>query len=89
MPSLRSMAAPTYLDGLLILGSIGCLVAGLAVAESCDGGGTLVLFGAAVALIGVLLFRSGAWATVIPMAILTLTLVAGGWYGATVAGCHL
>jgi hypothetical protein len=83
------MPRPNYVDGLLIVGSIGFLVAGLGIAEYCDGGGTLILFGVAVALIGALLFRSGAWATVIPMAILTLTLVAGGWYGATVAGCYL
>jgi len=74
---------------IFIIAAIGCLGAGLALAGYCDGGDSLVLFGGATALVGALLFRSGAWATVIPVAIVTLTLVAGGWYGATVAGCHV
>ncbi|MGA8709937.1 MAG: hypothetical protein ACLP8Y_08005 [Thermoplasmata archaeon] len=83
------MSAPDFIDGLLILGAVGFLGGGLALAGFCGGGGSLALFGGAVALIGVMLFRSGAWATAVPMAIATLLLVAGGWYGATVAGCHL
>lgn len=82
------MAGPDYIDGLLILAALAFLGAGLALANLCDGGDSLVLFGGAVAMIGVMLFRSGAWATAVPMALATLALVAGGWYGATVAGCH-
>ena len=44
-------------------------------------------FGGAIAFLGALLYRTGAWATIIPFAIITLTLVGGGWYGAMVAGC--
>ena len=83
------VSAPDYIDGLLILGAVSLLGSGLAVAELCGGGLSLVLFGGAVGLIGVMLFRSGAWATAIPAGIATLLLVAGGWYGATVAGCYL
>ncbi|HKN07510.1 MAG TPA: hypothetical protein VJ021_07935 [Thermoplasmata archaeon] len=83
------MSGPRLLDAFLIIASIGCLGAGLAIAGICDGAGSLFLFAGAVALLGAVLFRTGAWATVIPIAILSLTLVAGGWYGATVAGCHL
>jgi hypothetical protein len=34
-----------------------------------------------------MLYRTGAWATIIPFAIIVLTLVGGGWYGGSVAGC--
>lgn len=47
------------------------------------------MFAVGVALLGVVLYRTGAWATVIPIAIVTLTLLVGGWYGALVAGCRL
>jgi hypothetical protein len=77
-----------YVNAIVILACFACLGAGLAVSGLCDGGDSLILFGAAIALVGVLLFRLGAWATVIPIAIATLTLVAGGLYGASVAGCH-
>jgi len=83
------VSAPDFIDGLLILGAVALLGAGLALAEFCDGGLSLVMFGGAVGLIGVMLFRSGAWATAIPAGIATLLLVAGGWYGATVAGCYI
>jgi hypothetical protein len=82
------MERPDYVDGLLILGSLAFLGAGLAVANVCGGGDALILFGGAVALLGVMLFRLGAWATAVPMGIATVLLVAGGWYGASVAGCH-
>ena len=75
---------------LNVLGIAGCLVflgAGLAFSGSCDGGFALILFGVAVAFLGLVLFRSGAWATIIPIALVTLTLVAGGLYGGSVAGC--
>jgi hypothetical protein len=83
------VAGPDRYDGVLILGAVAFLAAGLGVAEYCNGGGSLALFGGAVAMIGVMLFRSGAWATAIPMAMASLLLVAAGWYGATVAGCYL
>ncbi|MGA8603469.1 MAG: hypothetical protein WB788_00165 [Thermoplasmata archaeon] len=83
------MSGPRFLDAFLVIGAIGCLGAGLALASICNGGDSLILFGGATALVGVLLFRTGAWATAIPVGILTLTLVAGGLYGASVAGCHI
>lgn len=83
------MAGPDRYDGLLIVGALASLGAALSVAEYCGGGISLALFGAAVGLLGVTLFRSGAWATAVPMGIATALLVGAGWYGATVAGCHL
>jgi hypothetical protein len=83
------VSSPRFVNALLIVASFACLGAGFSVANLCNGGYALVLFGAAIAPIGVLLFRTGAWATAIPMAILTLTLVAGGLYGASVGGCHI
>jgi len=77
-PSLL-VSGPRFLDAIFIIAAIGCLGAGLALAGFCDGGDSLILFGGAVALVGALLFRSGAWDTVIARAIVTLTVVAGGW----------
>ena len=83
----RFVSGPDRFDLVALAGCLAFLGAGLALAASCDGGESLVLFGVAVALVGVVLYRTGAWATVIPIAIVALTLVAGGWYGASVAGC--
>ena len=70
-----------------MIGCFACLGAGVAFATSCDGGYSLMLFGGAVACLGALLYRTGAWATIIPFAIIVLSLVGGGYYGLTVAGC--
>jgi len=72
---------------VLIIGCVAFLVAGCVFYQNCNGGNSLILFGAAVALLGAVLYRVGAWATVIPFALVTLTLVGGGWYGLSVAGC--
>jgi len=47
----------------------------------------MILFGVAVALLYIPLSRSGAWATLIPICIIAITLAAGGWYVASSAGC--
>jgi hypothetical protein len=65
------------------------LGAGLSISGICGGGYSLILFGAAIVSLGFLFFRTGAWATVLPFAFAALTLVAGGLYGVTAAGCHL
>lgn len=70
-----------------IVGTLAFLGAGLAFSPICDGGYTLMLFAAAVMLLGVLFFRWGAWATMVPFALAALTLFAGGWYGLTITGC--
>jgi len=75
------------LDIVGVLGCLSFLGAGLAFSPLCDGGISLLMFGVAVAFLGLVLFREGAWATVIPIAIITLTLVAGGAYGGSVSGC--
>lgn len=82
------MVERRYINAALVVGCFALVGAGLAYAPVCNGGDSLILFGGGVACLGALLYRTGAWATVIPFAIITLTLVAGGWYGATVAGCH-
>ena len=78
---------PPYLTLVLVIGCFALVGAGLAFAATCDGGFSLIFFGGAIAFLGALLYRTGAWATIIPFAIITLTLVGGGWYGAMVAGC--
>jgi len=78
---------PPLFSTVLVVGCFTLVGAGLAFAATCGGGYSLIFFGGAVALLGLLLYRTGAWATIIPFAIITLALVAGGWYGASVAGC--
>ncbi len=74
---------------LLVIACLAFIAAGFVVYGVCNGGASLMLFGVATALLGAVLFRTGAWATVIPFAILSFILIAGGWYGATIAGCSL
>jgi len=62
---------------------------GLAFAATCDGGYSLIFFGIGIAFLGALIYRMGAWATIIPFAIIALCLIGGGYYGLTVAGCPL
>lgn len=81
------MRRPPLLGTALVVGCFALVGAGLAFAATCDGGYSLIFFGGAVAVLGLILYRTGAWATIIPFAIITLALVAGGWYGASVAGC--
>ena len=81
------MERPKHLTAILAIVCFAFVGAGLAFAATCDGGISLILFGAGVAVLGLLLYRTGAWATIIPFAIITLALVAGGWYGGSVAGC--
>jgi len=86
--AVASITRPQLITGFLILGTFVLLGVGFSLFNVCDGGWSLVLFGIAVAFLGAALFRSGAWATIVPIAIATLTLVGAGWYGASVAGCH-
>jgi len=81
------VSRPPSLTALLVVGCFACIGAGVVFAATCDGGYSLILFGAGVAFLGALLYRSGAWATIIPFALVVLTLVGGGYYGLTVAGC--
>lgn len=83
-PSVRR---PPYVSLVLVIGCFALVGAGLAFAATCNGGYSLIFFGGAVALLGAMLYRTGAWATIIPFAIIVLTLVGGGWYGGSVAGC--
>jgi Ca2+/Na+ antiporter len=75
------------LDALLIVVILVSLASGFALFNYCGGGASLALFGVAAGLLGYTLFRSDAWATIIPSCIVTLTLVVAGWYAASVAGC--
>jgi len=86
---VTSITRSQVLTGVLVVGAFVLIGAGFAAFNLCGGGDSLVFFGVAVAFLGAALFRTGAWATVIPIAIATLTLVGAGWYGATVAGCSL
>lgn len=75
------------INAVLVAACIAFLAAGSVLYQNCNGGNSLILFGVAVAILGAILFRLGAWATAIPFAIVTLTLVGGGYYGLTIAGC--
>ncbi len=74
-------------DAILILVILIAVGGAFALFPFCGGGASLGLFGAAVAVLGYTLGRSGAWATIIPVGIVTLTLVLAGWYVASSAGC--
>jgi hypothetical protein len=76
-------------DALVVVAIIVLMGGGLATLTLCGGGASLVLFGAAVVLLGVALGRSGGWALIIPISIAALTLVAAGWFVAGGAGCGL
>jgi hypothetical protein len=78
-----------FIDAIEVTACLAFVVAGFVFYGACNGGDSLILFGVAVAFLGALLYRTGAWATIIPFALITLTLIAGGWYGASVAGCSL
>jgi len=78
-----------FINAAAIVAIFALLVAGLALSATCNGGYSLILFGVAIGLLGILFFRWGAWATIIPFFLAALTLVAGGLYGASVAGCNL
>jgi len=80
---------PPFVDAIVVAASITLVGVGFVLFGVCGGGDSLVLFGVAVALLYIPLSRSGAWATLIPISILSLTLVAAGWYVAIGAGCHL
>lgn len=83
------MARPVSLTVLLVIGCFAFIGAAVAFAATCDGGYSLIFLGGTVGCLGMLLYRTGAWATVIPFAIIVVTLVGGGYYGLTVAGCGL
>jgi hypothetical protein len=75
------------INGVIVLACVACVAAGVFLYNTCDGGNSLILFGGGVAFLAALLFRLGAWAVSLPLAIATLALVGGGIYGVTVAGC--
>ena len=87
-PPPRRTARSRWVGVVLVVACFAFLGAGIAVSDVCDGGYSLMCFGGAIASLGFLVYRTGAWATVIPFALITLTLVGGGYYGLTVAGCH-
>jgi len=88
-PGWFSAVVPSsVINAVGVVGTFAFLGAGLAISAVCAGGYSLMLFGAAILLLGILFFRWGAWATIIPFALAALVLVAGGWYGASVAGCR-
>jgi hypothetical protein len=79
-----------YVTDAIVVASIIALVGvGFATLGFCGGGDSLVLFAGAVVLLGIALVRSGAWAVIIPISLVALTLVAGGWFLANGAGCRL
>jgi hypothetical protein len=73
----------------LVIGCFAFTGAGLAFVNLCDGGYSLILFGVGMAFLAALIYRVGAWATIIPFAIIVLSLIGGGLYGLDVAGCSL
>jgi hypothetical protein len=83
-----SVLNPPWIDATVVVASIVLVGVGFALLGVCGGGDSLVLFGIAVALLYVPLSRAGAWATLIPICIMTITLVAAGWYVANGAGCR-
>ena len=83
------MPHPHLVDALVILAALVLVGVAFALYNVCNGGGSLVLVGGAVALLYVTLARSGAWATLIPICIIAALLVGAGWYVASTAGCHL
>ena len=89
IPRPPSVSSSHLVVAILVIACFASVSAGFVFYASCNGGNSLILFGVATALLGALLYRMGAWATVIPFAIITLCLIGGGWYGATVAGCSL
>jgi hypothetical protein len=90
MPAMRllSWSPPHFLDGLFVVGIFVAVGVAFALFGVCGGGISLALFGVAVAMLGFLLGRSNAWATIIPVAIVTLVLVGAGLYETYVGGCH-
>jgi hypothetical protein len=76
-------------DAIVVIAIIALVGSGFALLGVCGGGDSLFLFAGAVVFLGIALGRSGAWAVAIPISILALTLVAGGWFLASGAGCSL
>ena len=89
LPLPRLRRRPPIVTVVLVLACFGCLGSAFAFFNVCDGGYSLMLFGGSVAALGALIYREGAWATVIPFGIIALLLIGGGYYGFVVAGCHL
>jgi hypothetical protein len=91
MPTRQSpsVVGSYSIGAIMVAICVALVVVGFVFYSVCNGGDSLILFGVAVAVLGALLYRTGAWATVIPFAIIAVTLIGGGWYGASVAGCSL
>ena len=91
MPPTRFpfVAGPHAIDAVFVIGIFVAVGLAFALFGFCGGGASLALFGVAVALLGYTLGRSNAWATIIPICIVTLTLVGAGVYAASLAGCLL
>jgi len=73
---------------MLVLGMLALAGCGVALFGFCGGGVTLALFSGAFVLLGVELGRSGAWATLIPTAIVVVILAVVAGYAASGAGCY-
>lgn len=72
-----------------VLAALACVVAGGALFNVCGGGITLLLFGIAAALVGVVVAALGGYAVAVPMAIVVLILVLAGAYFLAGSGCGL
>ena len=79
---------PEFVNAIAVVAAIAFLGAGFALFGVCDGGVSLILCGAAAAVLGGLpLFHPDSLALVFLISIIALTLVIGGLYGMSVAGC--
>lgn len=66
----------------IVLASLGVLFLGF-----CGGGVSVIIFAAAVGVMGAVLGRSGAWALLLPTGMIVLVLIAAGLLIAGEAGC--
>lgn len=74
---------------LFMLGAVGCVIVGGVFFGVCGGGISLILFGVAAALVGVIVAALGGYAVAVPMAIVVLILTLAGAYFAAYSGCGL
>lgn len=87
-PYRQPVPNPRVADAVLVVATIALVAAGFAFLGTCGGGDSLVLFAGAAVFLGLALGRSGAWAVIIPVAIVAFILVVGGWFLANGAGCY-
>ena len=61
-----------------MLGAVGCVIVGGVFFGVCGGGISIILFGVAAALVGVIVAALGGYAVAVPMAIVVLILTLPG-----------